>query len=237
MDGNNNEQNNVNQNMQQNANNNFTQQPGNNFQNNDIKKEAQEAKGFFSSFFKDPIGEIQKTCANYDKKYLKIAIIIFVVWLVVIFASNILSTASSYLFGPWGSFARFFERFFDNFGDLIKSLIAPICTIAILSALTYGVKKGNKKSFMQIASSITIAKMPVVIAEIVSLLTIVNTRIGTFTSAFSGFCSILSTVLLFFTIKDTLGEKENKTSFWKFALIIGIYYAIKFVLTFINIYI
>lgn len=230
-------QNNVNGNMQQNVNNNFAGQTQNTFNNADVKREAKEATGFFSAFFKDPLGEVEKISKNPNNKYLKIAVIVLVIWLVVIFISNVLSTASIYLFGVFGSFSSFITHFFSKFWDVIKDLLAPIASIAILSALVYGFNKEKKKSFLHVASGITIAKIPVVIAEIVSLLTLISSKISTFTITFAGFCSILSTVLLFFTIKDIIGEKEGKTFFWKFALIIGIYYAIKFVLSFIGIYI
>ena len=240
-----NEQNNANFNEQQNMQNNQnanTQQNANNnsqnvFNNSEIKRQTKEATGFFSAFFKDPLTEVETISKNPSNKYLKIAIIVLVIWLVVIFASNVFSTASVYLFGVLGSFSNFFEHFFSKFLDIIKEIIAPVCSIAIIAALAYGFSKEKKKSFMHVASCVTIAKIPVVIAEIVSLLTLINTRITTFTAPFAGFCSILSTVLLFFTIKDVLGEKENKNIFWKFALIMGIYYAIEIVLSFLQIYI
>lgn len=232
-----NAQNNTNGNMQQNENNNLSGQTQRTFNNEEVKRQAKEATGFFSAFFKDPLGETEKITINSSNKYLKIAIIILVVWLVVIFASNVFSIANIYLFGVLGDFSNFITHFFSKFWDIIKDFIAPIGSIAIIAALVYGFNKGKKKSFLHIASAITIAKLPVVIAEVVGLLTLISTKISTFTIAFSGFCSILSTVLLFFTIKDIMDEKENKTFFWKFALIIGIYYAIKFVLSFIGIYI
>ena len=234
-----NEQNNANFNVQQNMQNN--QNANNNsqkaFNNSEIKRQTKEATGFFSAFFKDPLTEVETISKNPSNKYLKIAIIVLVIWLVVIFASNVFSTASVYLFGVLGSFSNFFEHVFSKFLDIIKEIIAPVCSIAIIAALAYGFSKEKKKSFMHVASCVTIAKIPVVIAEIVSLLTLINTRITTFTVPFAGFCSILSTVLLFFTIKDVLGEKENKNIFWKFALIMGIYYAIEIVLSFLQIYI
>lgn len=230
-------QNNSNSNMQQNVNNNYSGQTQGAFNNADVKRQAKEATGFFSAFFKDPLTEVEKISKNPSNKYLKIAIIVLVIWLVIIFASNVFSTASVYLFGVLGSFSNFFEHFFSKFLDVLKELIAPICSIAILAALAYGFSKEKKKSFMHVASSITIAKIPVVIAEIVSLLTLISANISTFTVPFAGFCNVLSTILLFFTIKDIVGEKENKKIFWKFALIIGIYYAIEIVLSFLKIYI
>lgn len=247
MEGNNNGQNNINENINQNApQNNMNpnmQQNMNNysaqgqFNNNNVKKEAKEAKGFFTAFFKDPLSKIEEIAKNPSNKYLKIAVITLVIWLVIIFISNVFSTATVYLFGRYGSFPSFFEHFFSKFLNVIKELVAPICSIAIISGLVYGFSKEKNKSFMHVASSVTIAKIPVVIAEIVGLLTIISSKITTFTIPFAGFCGILSTILLFFTIKDIVGEKENKNIFWKFALIMGIYYIIDIVLSFLGIYI
>jgi membrane protein len=223
-----------NNNMNQNANNYAGQ---NAFNNANVKKQAKEATGFFKEFFKDPLGKIAEITKKPSNKYLKIAAIILVVWLVIIFMHNVFSTAEIYLFSKYGSFPSFLEHFFSKFLDIIKELIAPICSIAIISALAYGFSKEKNKSFMHIASSVTIAKIPVVIAEIVGLLTLVGSKITTVTIPFAGFCGILSIVLLFFTLKDIVGEKENKNIFWKFALIMGIYYAIEIVLSFLKIYI
>lgn len=233
-----NAQNNVNQNFQNNMGTNMNQNANNYagqnaFNNANVKKQAKEATGFF----KDPLGKIAEITKKPSNKYLKIAAIILVVWLVIIFMHNVFSTAEIYLFSKYGSFPSFLEHFFSKFLDIIKELIAPICSIAIISALAYGFSKEKNKSFMHIASSVTIAKIPVVIAEIVGLLTLVGSKITTVTIPFAGFCGILSIVLLFFTLKDIVGEKENKNIFWKFALIMGIYYAIEIVLSFLKIYI
>ena len=237
-----NAQNNVNQNFQNNMGTNMNQNANNYagqnaFNNANVKKQAKEATGFFKEFFKDPLGKIAEITKKPSTKYLKIAAIILVVWLVIIFMHNVFSTAEIYLFSKYGSFPSFLEHFFSKFLDIIKELIAPICSIAIISALAYGFSKEKNKSFMHIASSVTIAKIPVVIAEIVGLLTLVGSKITTVTIPFAGFCGILSIVLLFFTLKDIVGEKENKNIFWKFALIMGIYYAIEIVLSFLKIYI
>lgn len=202
----------------------------------DLKKDSKEAKGFISSFFKNPLGELKNVTSDTGNKFIKIAIVILVVWLVAILFSNVSSIASRYLFSAYGSFSYFFKNIFSNILTLIKDLIAPIITILVLSGLVYGFRKNKNKSFLNIASSIIIAKIPVVIASVVNLLTIIGSGISKITNTFSGFCSILSTVLLYFAIKNLSDEEQNNSYFWKFALIIGIFYIVKFVFSYLGIY-
>lgn len=204
--------------------------------NADFKKDSKEAKGFFFSFFKNPLGEIKKATSSADNKYIKIAIIIFVVWLAILLVSNILSIATTYLFGTFGSFAYFFQNLFHNIFNLVKTLVAPVITILMLSGLVYGFKKVKNRSFLTIASSILIAKIPVVISNVFNLLVLVNSHFSKIASTFAGFCNILSIILLFFTIGNLLEEDKNDSYFWKFGLIIGIFYIIEFVFSYLGIY-
>lgn len=206
------------------------------FKNADLKKDSKEAKGFLSSFFKNPLGELKKVSTESGNKFVKIAIIILVIWLVAILVSNVFSMASRYLFGTYGSFEYFFKNFFSNILTLVKDLVAPVISILVLSGLVYGFKKNKNKSFLNIASGILIAKVPVVAANVVSLLTIIGSGVPRITSAFSGFCGILSTVLLFFAIKDLSDEDKNDSYFWKFGIIMGIFYIVKFVFSYLGIY-
>lgn len=204
--------------------------------NADLKKDSKEAKGFFFFFFKNPLGEIKKATSSADNKYIKIAIIIFVVWLAILLVSNILSIATTYLFGTFGSFAYFFQNLFHNIFNLVKTLIAPVITILVLSGLVYGFKKVKNRSFLTIVSSILIAKIPVVISNVFNLLVLVNSHFSKIASTFAGFCNILSIILLFFTIGNLLEEDKNDSYFWKFGLIIGIFYIVKFVFSYLGIY-
>ena len=208
----------------------------NTFKNTDLKKDSQAAKGFFTAFFRNPLGTLKNVATDSKNSFLKIAIIVLAIWLIAIFLLGMISMAKRYLFGTFGSFEYFFDNLFSNMFSIVKDLIAPIITVAVLSGLVYGFKKQKNKSFLTIASAIVIAKIPVVIASIASLLTLISSSVSKLTSPFSSFCSVLSTVLLFFTIKDLSEESENKTYFWRFALIIGIYYVVEFVLSFLGIY-
>lgn len=208
----------------------------NTIKNANLKNDTKEAKGFFISFFQNPLEEIKKATNSTDNKFIKISIIIFVIWLATILISNALSTATTYLFGTFGSFPYFFNHLFHNIFNLFKDLVAPIIIVLVLSGLVYGFKQVKNRSFLTIASSILIAKIPVVTATILNLFTIFSAHFSKITIAFSGFCNILSTILLFFVIKDLSEEDKNDSYFWKFALIMGIFYIVKFVFSYLGIY-
>lgn len=204
--------------------------------NTNLKKDSQIAKGFFSSFFKNPLEELKVVAIDDKASFLKIAVIILVIWLATILVSHFSTIAGTYLFGPFGSFEYFFKNLFSNLLLLIKSFISPILSITILSGLVYGFMKNKNKSFISIVSTIVIAKIPVVIACVVSLLTILGNSISNLTIHFSDFANTLSTILLFFAIKNLSDETQNKSYFWKFVLMIGIFYAIKFVFSYLGIF-
>lgn len=204
--------------------------------NADLKKDSREAKGFFFSFFKNPLGEIKKATSSADNKYVKIAIIIFVVWLSLLLVSNVLSIATTYLFGTFGSFAYFFQNLFHNIFNLVKTLIAPIISILVLSGLVYGFKKVKNRSFLTIVSGILIAKIPIVVSNAFYLLVLVSSHFTKVSSNFTGFCNILSVILLFFVMENLLEEDKNDSYFWKFALIMGIFYIVKFIFSYLGIY-
>lgn len=193
-------------------------------------------KVFFTNFFKTPIGTLKNVAADSKNNFLKMAIIVLVIWLVTILFKNVVSMISTYLFGYLGSFEYFFKNLFSNLLSIIKNIITPVIFIAAISGLVYAFKKNKNKSFLNIVSTITTAQIPVVIAEIASILTLLSSGIAKTTSAFSGFCSILSTVLLYFAIKELSDEENENSYFWKFALIMGIFYIIKFVFSYLGIY-
>lgn len=205
--------------------------------NVNLKDDTKVAKGFFKDFFKNPIGQLQKVSADTKNGFLKTAILILIVWLIAILLKSIFVVAERYLFGYLGSFSYFFSHIFVNILSTIKSLIAPIINILVISVLIYSFQKKKNKSFLTIASTVLVAKIPFVISAIVSLLSIIDTQVSKLTSAFSTYCGILSTVLLYFAIKYLSADEEgNSTFFWKFALIMGLFYIVRFVFTFLRIY-
>jgi hypothetical protein len=230
-------------NNNQGANPNYSQNMNQNFNfNQNNHQTINETKGFFSGFFKDPIGKISDVSTNFSKNFIKFAVIIMVAWVVLSLINHIVNIADTYLFTTYSglNFSRFFRNLFGSFTTIfatIKSVISPVITVALLSLLIFLFNKKKNKSFIAVATSVLVSQIPVVLSYVVDLFSFINSGFLRFTSAFSGICSVLSTVLLYFATKELLNEGENKSFFWKFAAIIAIYYVVRFILQFLGFYI
>ena len=207
--------------------------------NADIKKDVNATKGFISNFFKNPIQDIESVANSSKNQFLKIAIIVLVIWLVATFIGKVIDIFQSYSYvsNMYINFGTFLKTSVNNIFSVIKAVITPLLSLIVLSGIIYMMAKDKKKPFIQVATSIVIAKIPVVLATVVSLLEIFGNQVYKITNPFSSFCSVISTVLLYFTIKSLYGEKEDNNFIKKFAIIIGIFYIVRFIISFFGIYI
>lgn len=207
--------------------------------NADIKKDVTATKGFISNFFKNPIQEIESVANSSKNQFLKIAIIVLVIWLVATFIGKVIDIFQSYSYvsNMYINFGTFLKTSVNNIFSVIKAVITPLLSLIVLSGIIYMMAKDKEKPFIQVATSIVIAKIPVVLATVVSLLEIFGNQVYKITSPFSSFCSMISTVLLYFTIKALYRENEDNNFIKKFAIIIGIFYIVRFIISFFGIYI
>ncbi len=197
--------------------------------NVDIKNDAKEATGFVSSMFKDPIGTIKNISEDSTNKTLKMAIIFVGIWVIVEFLYQILSIIVSSKYG--------FKMSFEKLLTIVKYTIAPIVNVVALSAIVYFMNKENKKSIITTITSISIAKIPVILANVVTLINIISAQASKLTSKFLGFCSVISIVLVYFSTKALCGEEEDSKFIKKFAIIYAIYYVVSLVISYLGIYI
>lgn len=195
--------------------------------NVDIKKDAKEATGFVSSMFKDPFGTIKQIVNDSTNKFFKIAIIFMIVWIIAIFVGNLFGT----------SMTKFsFNLAFKQILSIIKAIVAPLVGVIVLSGIVYLMNKENKKSIVTIMTAIVTAKIPVIIATVISLLTIIDYKISYITTPFASLCNVISVVLMYFATKSIFGEEQNSKFFKKFVMIETIYYVIYIVVSFLGIY-
>lgn len=193
--------------------------------NVDIKNDAKEATGFISAMFKDPFTKIKEIVDDKENKNLKIAIIFIAIWTVAIF---IKALAAKY----WS-----FNIIFRNVLSLVKTIIAPALGIVVLSVIVYFMNKKEKKSLVNIITSITIAQVPTIIASVVSLLTLFSVSAYKITSPFASLCAIVTTILTYFTIKAIYKEEQNSKFLKTFVIIEAIYYIAYVIISFLGIYI
>lgn len=206
--------------------------------NTDIKKDVNATKGFISNLFKNPIHEIETAANSSKNQFLKIAIIVLVIWLVASFIGAVIDVFQSYsvVSSLYTSFGIFLKNSVNNVFSVVKAVITPLLSLVVLTGIVYLIAKDKKKPFIQVTASIVIAKIPVVLASVIGLLGNFG-QVYKITGPFSSFCSVISTVLLYFTIRALYGEKEDNTFIKKFAIIIGIFYIVRFIISFFGMYI
>ena len=207
------------------------------FKNMNMKQETEKTKNYFSRFIKEPVTVIKEIAHDKSNSFFKTAIVLLVVWVLVsvlVAIVNLITSLFSTIFNF--GFEYVFQTIFRNILNIVKSLIVPIISVAVLSASIYFTNSKHKKSFLTTAVTIMAAKIPVILAEIISILTIIPYA-SRITSPVSELLGLVSTVLTFFAIKELNDEESNDGAVKKFLIVEGIYYIVKFVLSFLTIYI
>ena len=87
--------------------------------NTDIKQDVNKTKGFLSNLFKNPIKEIETVANSSKNEFLKIAIIVLVVWLVAIFINSIIGVFHSY---------SLVSSIYTNFGTFFRTSVKNVCS-------------------------------------------------------------------------------------------------------------
>lgn len=195
--------------------------------NVDIKKDSIETKGFVVEMFKNPLGKIKEIVDKDTSKYFTYGIIILAIWVVARLINR--SFSFSHI---WG-----LSRVGSALLSILISGITPIVSVLVMSLIVFVMNTKNKKQLTTVITAIISASIPSVIASVVSILTIFGTKVSTITAPFASFCEVISTVLMYFTIKAIFGVEKNSEFIKKFVLIQGIFYIVYIVLSFFEIYI
>ena len=204
--------------------------------NTNSKESVAMAKNFVKNFFTKPYSEMKEIAANH-KPFLVIAIIILAVWVVAGLIDGIISVANMYSLGSYYTLEAFMRNSVSSVFTIISSILIPVIIVALLSGIIYLFMKDKKKNFLAVVIAVVVAKLPVVVASIISLLSSVGSEVAKITSAFSGFCGVLSTVLLYFAIKALYKEEDDDKVTIKFIITMAIYYGVALVLSFFRLYI
>ena len=207
------------------------------FKNVNMKEETEKTKKYFSRFLKEPVTVIKEIANDKTNSFFKTAIVLLVVWVLVSVIVAIITLVTS-LFSTIVNFGFefVFQTIFRNILNIVKSLIVPIISVAVLSAAIYFTNTKNKKSFLTTAVTVMATKIPVVIAEIIGILTLIPYA-SRIISPVSGLLGLVSSILTFFAIKALNDEESNDQAVKKFLFVEGIYVIARFVLSFLTIYI
>ena len=204
--------------------------------NVNFKKEANEAKNFITNIFKTPYSEMKKITDN-SKPYLKIVIAVFVIWVVAECIGAIIGIFRSFSHSYYSNIMSYFADSFSSMFSVLIAILVPVIVVALLSGIIYLFMQNKKKHYLTIVSTITIAKIPVVLASILSLFTSISSEVSKITSSFSSFCSVISAILVYYAIKALYSEEDDNKVFKTYLIVMAIYYGIALVLKFFNLYI
>ena len=202
--------------------------------NTNFKDEANEAKNFFVNLFNAPLKAVQKVVSN-PKSFMKITIILLVAWAIFECLGSIISVVKTYSYSPYYTFSTFFRNSISDFLKVFVAILIPVASVAALSGIICLLMKDKRKNYLTIASTIIIAKIPVVAASLISLLGYINSQVRVITNSFADFCTVISTVLVYFTIKALYKEEDDNKISKTFLITMAIYFAVVLVLRLFNI--
>ena len=193
--------------------------------NIDFKAEAETGKGLLKKLIKNPFEAIKETAQDSENNFFKTAILLVAIWAIIAFVKQLLYYITS-------KYAKFSG---ENILSLIKITIAPICRILALTLSVYIVNKKSKKSFITIITTMTVAKIPVIISSLLGFLTYISHKVTYITNPISSLLSIISTILIYFAVKSLSNEENDSDALKTFIKVEAIYYIIYFALSFLDI--
>ena len=196
-----------------------------NMKNVNVKEEAQAAKGFVIEMVKNPLGKIKEIANDSTNKHLKTAIVLVIVWAI----ASLLGVISFKNF-TWSYLGRTLLSY-------VKTIVAPVLGVIVSSVIIFLMNKKSKKSLVTVLTTVVATKLPIIAAEIVSLLTIISYSAVTITNRIYSLCSVISTVFLYFAIRDLYGEEDEKVVLKNFVIIEAIYLVVSLVISYLGIYI
>lgn len=196
--------------------------------NVNVKEEAQVAKGFVLEMFKRPLEKIKEMANDTTSKYLKTSILLLVIWAIAILVAK-------FDFDIFDGFTlKYFGRMILNY---VKAILAPVLMVVTMSVILFIMNKKSKKPLTTVLSTITATQVPVIFAEIIGLLTKISYNALTITNRVYNLATIISTVLMYFAIRELYGEEDEKKAFKNFVIIEAIYIVVSLVISYLGIYI
>ena len=193
--------------------------------NIDFKAEAETGKGLLKKLIKNPFEAIKETAQDSENNFFKTAILLVAIWAIIAFVKQLLYYITS-------KYAKFSG---ENILSLIKITVAPICRILALTLSVYIVNKKSKKSFITIITTMTVAKIPVIISSLLGFLTYISHKVTYITNPISSLLSIISTILIYFAVKSLSDEENDSDALKAFIKVEAVYCIIYFALSFLDI--
>ena len=191
--------------------------------NINLKEEAEKGKGLIRKPATNPIKAIKEVVEDTNNQFYKTALVIIVIWALLILIKRILD----FIIYDYSKFQVL---------STIKSVITPILEILALAIIIHILNKNNKQPLTKTITAVSIIKIPLVISAVLGYLTYISSNITYITSPISSFLNVISTVLIFFVVKEIFKKEENEEALKIFIKVEVIYYIVAFAFRFLGIY-
>ena len=194
-----------------------------NLKNVDVKEEAKAAKGFIGELIKNPLDKVNEIANDSANKFFKTALVLLIAWVVI------------ELIGGLDSLFDDYPELFERILDFVKVGLAPIVSVLGMSFVLLWLNKKEKKSLITYITTITTVKLPLIVADLAGLFTLIDYSISKITGKVYTFARLISTVLLFFAIKFLSNEQDDKKAFHKFVIVEAVWTVLAFIISFLGI--
>ena len=192
------------------------------FKKTNVKEQTEGGKNLIKNLISSPIETMKEIINDEHNKYMVLALVIVVIWAISQGLREILDPIC-------------FTYYKFSFLGLIKAILSPVLKVFVMTGIIYTLNKGKIKSFMSTLIPVAISRIPLVISSILGLLYYISSKVTYITSPIGSILSIMSTMLLFFAVKESFGEEDNEKALKLFIKIEAIYYIFDFVLSFLGI--
>lgn len=190
--------------------------------NINFKEEAQAGKGLLMKLWKTPVKTIKEIAADKENKAFKTALLLIIVWAATALINRIIYYATS-------KYADF------EFLPTLKVTLAPVLRVLAMALALYIVNNRAKTSISKVLTSVSVAYIPSIISSLLRLLYHLSTRISTVISPISGLLSAITTVLMYFTVKEFTNKDEEENALKEFVKVEVVFYIISFAISFLDI--
>lgn len=190
--------------------------------NINFKEEAEIGKSLLMRMWKSPVETIKEVVNDKENKCFKTALLLVAVWAIVDMIDIILSYAVS-------KYAEF------QFLPTLKVTIAPVLKIVAMALALYFVNNRVKDSITKSLTAVTIAHIPSIISSILWLIYRMSSKAATILSPIDSILGVVTTILMYFTVKAYAKEENEENALKKFILVEAVFYVIRFAINFLDI--
>ena len=190
--------------------------------NINFKEEAQKGKGLLSKLFGKPVETIKEIVDDNKNQFYKTALIIIIAWAVLILVNRIIDFI-------------IYDYYKFNVLATIKAILSPVLEILVMAIIIHVLNKDNKQPLTKSITAASIAKIPLVISTILGYLTYISSNVRYITSPIASLLNVISTVFIFFVVKEMFKEEDNEKALKLFVKVEVIYYIVAFAFSFLGI--